>query len=432
MARRKEQSNRKSVRVTRATQKAHLVQKTEVAKRDKGTRKTKHAPQSKSPQDWFQDTVDAFMVNGKRKRTAETYGREVRNFCKWLQRSPQSATEEDLKRFILYRRNDCNLAGSSMRILCVGMRFFFEHVLRRNGPLLKIMKANREQTLPVVLTREEVWRTLNAVRQPQIRAYLQTVYSCGLRLGEGLNLTVHDIDGTRKRLHIRNGKGGKDRLVPLPDATYHLLRNYWKTHRHSRLIFPALGRDRKQGSVAKRPMDTTSVQGGLYRALERAGLRKPGVRMHTLRHGYATHLLEAGVNVHAIQKYLGHATLHTTLRYFHLTSIKQLDHLKIINDLMKGGESWAYAPICFASMRTNISIALVIASQPATARSSTRSARAAPRGPVSTITTAKAAGKSIVSFVAAGIGTVPTASTPRASNGYTKGCNVNCPDRISC
>lgn len=160
---------------------------------------------SKSPQDWFQDTVDALMVNGKRKRTAETYAREVRNFCRWLKRSPRYASEEDLKRFVLYRRNDCHLAGTSMRILCVGLRFFFEHILRRNWPLLKIMKAHREETLPVVLTREEVWRTLNAVRQPQIRAYLQTVYSCGLRLGEALRLTVNDIDGKRNQLRIRNG-----------------------------------------------------------------------------------------------------------------------------------------------------------------------------------------------------------------------------------
>ena len=107
---------------------------------------------SKSAEDWRQDTIDGLMVNGKQKRTSETYAREVRIFCKWLERCPQQATEDDLKRFVLYRRNDCNLSGSSMRILCAGMRFFFVHVLRRDWPLLEIMKATRDQTLPEVLT----------------------------------------------------------------------------------------------------------------------------------------------------------------------------------------------------------------------------------------------------------------------------------------
>ena len=224
-----------------------------------------------------------------------------------------------------------------MRILCAGMRFFFEHVLRRDWPLLKIMKANRDQTLPEVLTIQEVWRVLKGTKEFHNRVYFQTVYSCGLRLSEGRNLTVHDIDGKQMRIHVRLGKGGKDRFVPLPDTTYALLRKYWATHRNPKFIFPALGRARNQGPTALRSMDITSVQGALKRAIKHAGIERPGVRIHTLRHSYATHLLEAGVNVHAIQQYLGHARLQTTLRYFHLTSIKQLDHVKVINELMKGG-----------------------------------------------------------------------------------------------
>lgn len=293
---------------------------------------------SNSTPDWHQDTIDALMINGKRRRTSETYAREVKNFVKWTKGRPHAATEDDLRKFVLYRLNDCKLSGSSMRILCAGLKFFFEHVLRRDWPILETMRSQRDSPLPVVLTRDEVWRVLFAVRKPRNRAYLQTVYSCGLRLGEGLRITIHDIDGPRNRLHIHNGKGGKDRYVPLPDSTYQLLRRHWATHRNPLLIFPAMGRNQKQGTTSKKPMDTTSVQGALHRALERVGLRKPGVRMHTLRHSYATHLLENGVDVHAIQQYLGHGTLQTTLRYFHLTPIKQRDHLAIINDLMKGDE----------------------------------------------------------------------------------------------
>lgn len=295
-------------------------------------RKSNHNP------DWHQLTIDGLMINGKSKRTAETYAREVRNFLKFIDGSPEVATEEDLRKFILYRLNDCNLAGSSMRILYTGLKFFFQHVLRREWTLLEMLKSKRESPLPVVLTRKEVWRTLNAVRKLQHRAYLQLVYTCGLRLTEALRITVHDIDFVRHRIHIRMGKGSKDRYVLLPDATYHLLRRYWCTHKNPKFVFPALGKATNHGATATKHMPSSSVQDALYRALERVGLRKPGVRLHTLRHCYATHLLENGVDIYAIQKYLGHANLQTTLIYFHLTTIKQLDYLKIINDLMKGDE----------------------------------------------------------------------------------------------
>ena len=294
-------------------------------------------PKAKTPQDWRQDTVDGLMINGKAKKTAEIYAREVRKFCEWLGHSPRRATEQDLKRFILYRLNDCKLAGTSMRILCVGMKFFFEQILNRKWPVLKTMRSKQQSTLPEVLTVDEVWRVLNATRHLRNRVFLQTIYSCGLRLSEALRLTIHDVDGTRKRLHIRQGKGSKDRFVPLPDTTYHLLRRYWATHRNPKLIFPSLGKNQNQAPTAIKTMNVASVQGALHRALERSGLIRPGISMHTLRHSYATHLIEAGVDIRAIQQYLGHATLQTTIRYLHLTSNKQIDYFQIINNLMKGG-----------------------------------------------------------------------------------------------
>jgi integrase/recombinase XerD len=289
-----------------------------------------------TPQDWHQASVEALLVSGKRQRTAETYSREVRILAKWLDKPLTAATEEDIRRFVLYRRGECGLSGSSMRLLCVGLRFFFRHVLGREWPVLDLMDAKRDQKLPTVLTRQEVWRLLQFTEEPHNRAYFQTVYTCGLRLSEGLRLTIHDIDGKRLRIHVRNGKGGKDRFVPLPRATYELLRRYWATHRNPLLIFPALGRDMKQGPTAEVHMDIASVQGALKRALKRAGITRPDVRMHTLRHAYATHLLEAGVNVHFIQRCLGHVKLETTLLYFHLTSAAEGDTYAVVNRLMKG------------------------------------------------------------------------------------------------
>jgi integrase len=125
-------------------------------------------------------------------------------------------------------------------------------------------------------------------------------------LREGLFLQVSDIDGDRKFIHIHRGKGVKDRYVPLPDATYHLLRDYWKTHRNSKLLFPALERGQNPGPTSKLPIAIDSVQGAFREAKIRAGIKKRRVSIHTLRHSYATHLLEAGVHIRAIQRYLGY------------------------------------------------------------------------------------------------------------------------------
>lgn len=292
-------------------------------------------PKSSDAQSWYQLAVEYFLVTGKSLRTAETYAREVRIMAKWLgEKRLDQADDDDLKRFVLYRRNDCNLSGSSMRILCCGLRGLFEGVLEREWPLLEVMDAQRERKLPLILTREQVWQIIANGKELQHRVFMQTVYSCGLRLSEALNLTIHDIDKDQMQLHVRGGKGKRDRLVPLPKETYQLLRRYWATHRNVLLIFPALGRGRNQGATAERPMPTSSAQWGLKQAVKLAGIHKPGVRMHTLRHCYATHLLEAGVNVHAIQRYLGHAHLDTTLVYFHLTSVGQRSTKAVIERLM--------------------------------------------------------------------------------------------------
>ena len=150
-------------------------------------------------------------------------------------------------------------------------------------------------------------------------------------------LQVSDIDGVRRFIHVHRGKGAKDRYVPLPDTTYSLLREYWKTHRNPKLIFPALGRGHNLGPKAVTPMAIDSVQGAFREAKIRAGIRKRA-SIHTLRHSYATHLLEAGVNIRAIQRYLGHSQLETTMVYLHLTDRGQEDSFNLINQVMKGVE----------------------------------------------------------------------------------------------
>lgn len=166
--------------------------------------------------------------------------------------------------------------------------------------------------------------------------FLTTVYSCGLRLQEALFLQISDIDAKRMMIHVHRGKGAKDRFVPLPQETLNLLRFYWKTHRNPTLLFPALGRGHQKAPMSTIPMAIDSVQGAFREAKLAAGIKKRRVSIHTLRHSYATHLLEAGVNIRVIQRYLGHANLETTMVYLHLTHKGQEDAYQIINQTMRG------------------------------------------------------------------------------------------------
>lgn len=222
-----------------------------------------------------------------------------------------------------------------MRICHAGIKFFFHHVLKKDWHLLLLAKARREKRLPAVLSREEVKRIMAKVAPFHNYAYLMTVYTCGLRLQEGLFLEVSDIDGARRMIHIHRGKGAKDRYVPLPEYTYALLRRYWATHRNPKLIFPAVGRGQQNAPTAQEPMSIDGVQGAFRRAKFDAEISKRGVSVHTLRHSYATHLLEAGVNLRVIQKYLGHSSIETTMVYLHLTNKGMEDAYQIINSVMR-------------------------------------------------------------------------------------------------
>jgi len=286
---------------------------------------------------WYDKAVEALKLNGKGERTQEAYARHVRKLIEFFNgKEPDHITEEELKRYFIHRQDINKWQPNTMRICYSAIKFFYLHVVQRDWHLLKIIKAPTEKRLPAVLSREEVNSILSKVATFHNLVFLSTIYSCGLRLQEGLFLQVSDIDGKRKLIHVHRGKGAKDRYVPLPDTTYALLRRYWLTHRNPRLIFPALGRGCNLGPTSLAPMAIESVQGAFREAKIAAGIRKRRVSIHTLRHSYATHLLEAGVNIRAIQRYLGHSQLETTMIYLHLTSKGQEDAYGIINDVMKG------------------------------------------------------------------------------------------------
>ncbi|MEW6664168.1 MAG: site-specific integrase [Thermodesulfobacteriota bacterium] len=286
--------------------------------------------------DWNEKMVKALQINGKGERSQQAYARAVRMLTQFHGKSPDEITEDELQNYFLHRKNVSKWSPNTMRICYCGIRFFYQHVLQRDWHILNILRAQTEHRLPAVLSTEEVRGLLSHVHTPQNYAFLSTVYSCGLRLQEALYLEVSDIDSKRMMIHVHRGKGAKDRYVPLPQSTLKLLRQYWATHRNPRLLFPAIGRGGQDAHDSQTPMAKSSVQGALRKAKFEAGIRKRHVAIHTLRHSYATHLLEAGVNLRVIQQNMGHARLETTMLYLHLTQKGQEQAYQTINQVMEG------------------------------------------------------------------------------------------------
>ena len=286
--------------------------------------------------DYYEQSIRALQLAGMSERTQECYTRAVRLLVDFYQKTPDLVIEPELQDYFLHRRNVSKWSAATLRIAYSGIKFFFIHVLQRDWHIFSYLKAKREQRLPCILSREEVFSILNHLTTFHNYAFHSTVYGCGLRISEALALQVSDIDGKRMMIHVHRGKGAKDRYVPLAQDTYQLLRRYWASHRNPVLIFPALGRGGNEGPSAKTHMALDSAQGAFRRAKFAAGITKRRVSVHTLRHCYATHLLEAGVNPRVIQRYRGHANLETTMIYFHLTQKGTEDACKIINSTMKG------------------------------------------------------------------------------------------------
>jgi integrase/recombinase XerD len=205
-----------------------------------------------------QQMIAALQLSGKGERTQEAYVREVRLLSEFYNKSPKRISETELQNYFLHRKNVDNLAPNSMRICYSGIRFFYQHVLKRDWHTLSLIRAQTEHRLPAVLSLEEVRRLLKAAIPLHNQVYFTTVYSLGLRLHEALYLQPADIDSQHMLAHVHRGKGAKDRYVPLPQDTLMLLRAYWRTHLNKTWLFPATGRDHKQRPTAPEPMSRNS------------------------------------------------------------------------------------------------------------------------------------------------------------------------------
>jgi len=277
------------------------------------------------------------QLRGLSARTQEAYLRAVRQLAAFYRLPPDQLNEEQLRDYFLHLKNHKHFAPNSLKIAYCGIRFFFTNTLKRHWNTLELLRVERQRRLPDVLTLDEVHAIMRATRTVWNRTYFWTVYSCGLRLHEALHLQVSDVDGDRHMLHVHRGKGAKDRYVPLPHSTLLMLRDYWSTHRNPLWLFPAHGRSHRLAATADHPMLKSSVQMALKRVVRQLGFKKR-ISPHTLRHSYATHLLEAGVNLRLIQQYLGHRSIHTTMLYLHLTKKGQEDAYRLIDQVMRTQE----------------------------------------------------------------------------------------------
>jgi len=263
-----------------------------------------------------QQMDDDMLARGRADRTRESYLWAVTGLARFYHRSPDQISDAEVQAYLVHLIRERQRAWSTCNIVVNGLRFFYHTTLKRDRTTFSIPSSRQSGKLPFVLSREEVQRLLTHAANQKYRTMLMTAYASGLRLSEVLHLRVSHIDSARMTIRVVQGKGGQDRDTVLSARLLEALRAYWKVTRPADWLFPA----RK---APARPMDPSSLQKAYLTAKRRAGLTKPG-GIHTLRHCFATHLLEAGVDLHTIQRLMGHRHLSTTARYLQLARHTQI------------------------------------------------------------------------------------------------------------
>jgi len=279
----------------------------------------------------YQRHVNALTRQGKSTSTIEAYSRAVRRLAAFFDRCPDRLSREDLEAYFssLIKTH----SWSTIKLDRNGLQFFYSHVLKQAWQWVDIVKPPIVKSLPDILTQAELAHLLQSTREPRYHAYFFVVYSMGLRLSEALNLKVGDIDAQRRRVHVRCGKGRTDRFVILPEAALLALRRYWATHRNPALLFPA-GLTPEERRMAGTPMDRGGLQKAFTTIARQCGIHKH-VSIHSLRHCYGTHLIEAGLNLRAIQQEMGHQSPTTTALYTRLTDAVQQQSALFINRMVE-------------------------------------------------------------------------------------------------
>ena len=262
-----------------------------------------------------QAMLEAMLLRGFSERTKESYIQGVRGIAAYYHLSPDGLSDEQVRHYLVHLLDERKLTHSSCNLALNAIRFLFREVLHRPRNEIHLPGPRQPQRLPEILSREEVGRILEAATDLRHKTLLMTTYAAGLRVSELCHLRVQDIDSDRHGIRVEQGKGAKDRYTLLSPHLLKQLRLYWRAYQPEDWMFV------HRNGVDPLPVET--VQKIFYRTRDQAGIRKRG-GVHSLRHAFATHLLEAGADIHTIQKLMGHRSIHSTLRYFHLAQVKLL------------------------------------------------------------------------------------------------------------
>lgn len=257
--------------------------------------------------------LQAMTVRGMARRTQQSYVSAVRRLAKHYRRPPDELTTDEVESYLAHMIEVEKLSWSTCAVAANAFRFLFHVTLGLTAIDFVVPYPRQPQKLPEILSCEEVWRLLASTVRPKHRLVLETIYACGLRVSEATQLKTRDIDRDRMTVRIEQGKGSKDRYVPLSKRLLQRLEQYWGTERSRHWVF--------EGSTPDRCLHVSAVQKAYTDAKRRAGIQKHG-GVHALRHAYATHMIESGVDVLTVQRLLGHRSVSTTMRYFHLSQAR--------------------------------------------------------------------------------------------------------------
>ena len=279
----------------------------------------------------YDTLLNRLKLHGMQPKTIESYSHGVRRAAGCFDYKIDALTRDQLTDYFASLVDE--KSWSTVKHDLYGLKFFYAQVLNKPWPGSDLIKPPKVSRLPDIVTVEQMQQIVGATRVLSYRVFFFVLYSMGLRLSEGLQLRVGDIDRDRMRVHVRDAKGNRDRLVPLPANTLDVLRRFWSVHRNPVLLFPSRERGLKGASSSTNHMDRGGVQQALRRVTADIGLKK-NITPHCLRHSYATHLIEAGVDLLEVQKILGHQSILTTIRYTHLTEQRHETAEARINQLM--------------------------------------------------------------------------------------------------
>jgi len=278
----------------------------------------------------YQSYLNELTLQGKSDKTIDCYSRCIRQITAYFDLCPDQLTVEHLKTYFLYLVREKSWSG--VKISRNAIQFCYRFVLKKPWEWIDIVKPPKQQPLQDVLSKLEVERLINTTRQLRYQVYFLATYSLGLRLTEALSLKTSDIDGHLMQVHLRYTKSKRDRIVPMTQPTLLALRRYWKTHRHPVLIFPG-GKPPFNEKSEQIIMNKGGAQKTIKIVAKECGISK-NVHIHTLRHSIATHMLERGCSLRAVQTFLGHSCPKTTAIYTRMTEEVLQNSALMLNDLV--------------------------------------------------------------------------------------------------